>query len=217
VKRASVLQTIGYLRREDSLRGVGWSAFARTMSGTVTSRRQLEGARRLHLGCGENLLPGWANVDLIGFDGVIPWNLARPLPVDSGTVDLIYSEHFIEHITLAQAGAWLADCHRVLRPGGVIRISTPDLRTLIAAYQRKSIDDWADVDWRPASPCKLVNEGMRLWGHEFIFDLEEITAQLTAVGFSRVERRGWHDSPHAELRGLECRPDHGDLIIEATK
>jgi predicted SAM-dependent methyltransferase len=215
--RAPVLQTIRYLRREDSLRGVRWRAFARTMAGTVTAGSQLENARLLHLGCGENLLPGWANVDLIGFDGVIPWNLARPLPIAAGSVDFIYSEHFIEHLALAEVESWLADCCRLLRSGGVLRVSTPDLRTLLAEYAAGRTDEWADVDWHPASPCRMVNEGMRSWGHQFLFDFDELAGCVKRAGFSQVVAQRWHESAHSELRGLEYRPDHGDLIIEATK
>lgn len=50
-----------------------------------------------------------------------------PLPFDDGEVDFICSEHFFEHLLLADAAILMEECARVLRPGGVIRVACPDL------------------------------------------------------------------------------------------
>lgn len=190
---------------------------ARSVVGPLTARRRLAGSTRLHLGCGDHVLPGWANLDLLGFPGVVPWNLTRDLPVGDGTIDFIFSEHFIEHVTLEQAQALLRECHRVLRPGGVVRISTPDLRKLTTEYQAGRTSEWTDVDWVPATPCQMLNEGLRSWGHLFVFDPEELTSLFKEAGFIEVEHPGWRSSSHAPLRDLECRPFHDEIIVEATK
>ena len=92
--------------------------------------RELARHSRLHLGCGPNILKGWANIDFLAGNGVTRWNLTDPLPVKTGTVDFVFTEHFIEHISLAQAQGLLKECHRVLRPGGIVRVSTPGLNTI---------------------------------------------------------------------------------------
>jgi predicted SAM-dependent methyltransferase len=189
----------------------------RSLVGRVTARRTLAGATRLHLGSGDHVLPGWANIDALALPGVTPWDLRKPLPVADDSIDLIYSEHFIEHVTRDQAARLLGDCHRALRPGGVIRLSTPDLAKLIEEYQAGRLDEWADVDWRPATPAQLVNEAVREWGHLFIFDYAELSGLLREIGYRDVTRVRWRESRHAPLNGLECRPDHGEVIVEATK
>lgn len=188
-----------------------------TLTATTATPRRLVGASRLHLGCGEHLLPGWANIDLIGFPGVIPWNLAERLPIADGSVDYVFSEHFHEHITLEQGAKLVAECHRVIRPGGVLRISTPDLQMLLEEYSAGRVDEWADADWLPATPCQMLNEGMRLWGHEFLYDFDELERQLRGGGFREVTRVSWHASEHAALCDLEARSFHGELIVEAVK
>jgi predicted SAM-dependent methyltransferase len=71
------------------------------------------------------------------------------------------------------------------------------------------------ADWHPATPCQMVNEAMRWWGHTFLYDEAELTALLRECGFSDVRRVKWGESEFDELRGLESRPDFDDLILEA--
>ncbi len=173
--------------------------------------------QKLHLGCGPHVLPGWANLDLAGAPGSVRWHLNWRLPVDDASVDLIFSEHFIEHIDKAQATMLLRDCHRALRVGGVLRLSTPSLAKLVTEYQAGRLDEWADVAWTPASPCDLLNDGMRAWGHRYLYDEAELRLQLQAAGFNTVLRMQWRQSAVAGLGGLEQRPFHDELIMEATK
>ena len=180
-------------------------------------REQLRGHARLHLGCGNHLLDGWANLDFGVADGVIRCDLTRPLPVEPASIEAIFTEHFIEHITRAESQRLLADCYRVLKSGGVIRISTPNLEALVAQYRLRRTTEWSDVGWTPSSPCALLNEGLRSWGHQYVYDADELSGLLSEAGFTRIKRAGWRESDHAFLRGLETRPFHDDLILEATR
>ena len=172
---------------------------------------------KLHLACGKNVIGGWANIDLEGNKNVIAWDLTQPLPVASNSVEFIYSEHFIEHIGRDQAKRLLTECHRVLRPGGVLRISTPDLRKLIDEYLAGRVDEWADLGWQPATPCRMLNEGMRLWGHQFVYDADELRRIFAECGWNDLTFAPWRKSTHPELDGLECRPFHNEIIVEAVK
>ena len=70
---------------------------------------------------------------LIGDHHLVPWqshivrqDLTKPLPFSDGTVDAIYSSHFFEHIYYGDAHAITRECHRVLKPGGILRLALPD-------------------------------------------------------------------------------------------
>jgi predicted SAM-dependent methyltransferase len=106
----------------------------------------------------------------------------------------------------------------MLKPGGVLRISTPDLATLITDYKSARIDRYAGT-WEPPSPCIMVNEGMRLWGHQFLYDEAEMIASLKVSGFGSndIYRVSHRKSDYSVLRDLEVRPYRCDLILEATK
>lgn len=170
---------------------------------------------QLHLGCGGNVLPGWINLDIEARPGVVQHDLTKPLPYPAGVADYVYSEHFIEHITYAEAASLLRDIRRVLKPGGTLRLSTPDLVFLIQKYLTNDLTEWANVSWLPRTGCQMVNEGMRSWGHQFLYDDRELHAQLAAAGFPTVRRAGYRESIDPVLRGLESRPFHNELIFEA--
>jgi SAM-dependent methyltransferase len=71
--------------------------------------------------------------------GCVVWNLARGIPYPDRTFDVVYHSHLLEHIDREQAPAFVAECFRVLKPGGAIRIVVPDLELLGRAYV-KSLD-----------------------------------------------------------------------------
>jgi predicted SAM-dependent methyltransferase len=169
---------------------------------------------KLHLGSGSRQIPGWANLDLEGEDNLL-WDLREPLPLPAGSIAFVYSEHFIEHVPRADGLRLLREARRVMKPGAVIRLSTPDMRVLAENYLSGKQVEMEHGGWFPASPCQMINEAMRLWGHSFIYDEPELRALLGEAGFRDIERVAWSQSEHAELRGLETRPDFGDLILEA--
>jgi predicted SAM-dependent methyltransferase len=169
---------------------------------------------KLHLGSGGRIIDGWANIDISGLR-TIPWDLRNPLPLAPGQVRLVYTEHFIEHIDRDSAHRLLSRVRGAMAPDAVIRVSTPDLAELIADYQAGHIVRMEHGGWFPETPCRMVNEGMRLWGHTFIYDEPELFKVLGECGFSDIRRVKWGESEHAELRGLESRPDFSDLILEA--
>jgi predicted SAM-dependent methyltransferase len=178
----------------------------------------LKGASKLHLGCGSHLLQGWANINP-DIPGAVDCDLRYPLPIPDGSIDFIYSQHFIEHLARDDGVRHLRDCHRVLRAGGVLRLSTPNLRYLAETYLAGNVKEWLTEPefWNPRTPAQMLNDALRLWGHEFVYDFDEMSGALREIGFSGVipETRG--NSKYSALRGLETRPDHRDLIIEATR
>ena len=169
---------------------------------------------KLHLGCGPRHIPEWANIDIVGRGNII-WDLRKKLPVKPGSIRFIYTEHFIEHIRRPEALLLLKNCKEVLAEDGVLRISTPNLGRLVKDYLSERIQNMEHAGWRAATPCAMVNEGMRLWGHRFLYDEAELTLLLAEAGFKSVKRVQWGESKHPELRGLETRPDFDDVIVEA--
>jgi predicted SAM-dependent methyltransferase len=176
-----------------------------------------EDGTKLNLGCGRNILPGWINLDSEPRPGVRAWIATQDLPCESASVSLIYAEHLIGHLALPDIMRLLRECHRVLRPRGILRLSTPDLQTLLNAYTEGRRSEWRDVGWVPATLCDLLNEGMRSWGNLYVFDLPRLAECLQQAGFARLATVPWRKSALPALQNLERRPFHGDLIVEAQK
>jgi SAM-dependent methyltransferase len=106
--------------------------------------------RLLNLGCGTRLHAGWTNVDFVArAPGVLAHDLRSGVPFPPETFDAVYHSHVLEHFPRTAARAFLSECRRVLRAGGVLRVVVPDLeeiaRTYLAALERAASGDegWA--------------------------------------------------------------------------
>jgi predicted SAM-dependent methyltransferase len=171
---------------------------------------------KVHIGCGSIILDGWLNTDLDAPNTDRRVDITQPLPFQIDSVKFIYLEHVIEHIERTEAAYFLSELLRVLSPGGVARISTPNLDVLIDAYIRGDISRYGDI-WQPTTSCRLLNEGMRSWGHKFLYDANELVLIGREAGFMHSVFAEYGKSRYPELCGLESRPFNGELIIEYTK
>ena len=61
-----------------------------------------------------------------------------------------------------------------------------------------------------------INVSMRWWGHQYLYDGEELERRMREAGFATVRRCGYGESTVGELAGLETRPD-SMLILEAVR
>ncbi|MEO7741965.1 MAG: methyltransferase domain-containing protein [Usitatibacter sp.] len=190
---------------------------------------------KLHLGCGPHFLDGWLNADQSAASAnVLRFDVTQRFPLDDAAFDYVYSEHLIEHVPRAQGSFMLSECHRVLRPGGKVRISTPDLAFLLDLcrpdksalqldYVAWSLREWVQ-DAPHGSDALVINNFMRNWGHQFIYDEWTLRSHLERAGFAAIARCELGQSSDEALRGLqnEGRMPPGFLrletmTLEATK
>lgn len=134
---------------------------------------------QLNLGCGFKRVDGWVNIDRIGSAADIYWNLRHPLPLADGSVDAIFHEHLIEHLPFGVGLGFIRECHRLLRPGGVLRISVPDAGRQMRRYAEK------DPDLLEHAPTRLLGAQPLLtgFGHVSMWDVETLTLFLQRGGF----------------------------------
>lgn len=84
--------------------------------------------KRLNIGCGMDIKPGWVNLDLHQRPGVdVVWNIAdTPLPFADEEFDFIKAWHVLEHVYHDQYIAAMLELHRILKKGGVLSIRVPE-------------------------------------------------------------------------------------------
>lgn len=82
--------------------------------------------------------PGWRTVDMVDADYISDLR-EKGLPLGEGTVDAFYSSHLVEHISKEAGRRLYREFFRCLKPEGVVRISTPDLKLEIEKYRA---GDW---------------------------------------------------------------------------
>lgn len=195
-------------------------------------RKYMQGksSRKLQIGGGLHTLEGWINADLIAGD--IYFNAAKKFPFPAESVDLIFAEQFIEHLDFEEGLLCLRECYRVLKKGGNIRLSTPDLEALCSLYENQN----PDVDLNIAmdrhrtqhnkeltTSCHFLNDFFRLWNHSFIYDEKTLRMRMDEVGFSNISRHKFGCSNEKALAALERHADVEwmknafQLILEAEK
>lgn len=192
--------------------------------------------RKLQLGAGHNLLPGWLNTDRDPASEAVQLDAAKPFPFADGTFDYVFSEHLIEHLPHEAGVVMLEECHRVSRPGGRLRIATPDLEAIISlkGAPRGGVEEryaaWITESYFPNAAGRgaayAINQVFRGWGHRFLYDCETLRAVLEKVGFGDVRRCAFGESEDEALAGID---DHGvedgnrdfsefeTMVLEATR
>ena len=177
---------------------------------------------KLHLGCGKIKFEGWVNIDLDrSIEAVdIVWDLTSGIPVEDSSCELIYCEHMLEHMSVEKGIFFLSECYRVLQHEGVLRIATPSLDVLL---ERSFKGNWREQDWLTwpeyqfiQTRAEMFNIFFRWWGHQWIYDREELHRRLHEAGFTNVRDVEWGNSEVPELRNRESRAD-SLLISEARR
>lgn len=177
----------------------------------------------VNFGSGPYPLAGWINVDLdaAGRPEVVA-DLSRALPFADGCADAIFTEDFVAQLEPDALGHFLAECRRMLKPGGTLRVLTPDLKRFARAY----LDDpehliriWTTAVGVPlpnATAGDVVNLGMKLAGR-WQYDVETFTRVAARAGLDTAVS-AYGESRHPAMRGIDLRrPDEAiSMYLECT-
>jgi SAM-dependent methyltransferase len=193
---------------------------------------------KLHIGSGPYVLDGWINLDV--FPAQLSTNVLWGLPFVDGQCRYVFLSHLLEHLFYpTDAMALLQDIHRILEPGGVVRIVVPDIAQCIAAYQdgdtgffRERIEHWGAGDGQATRLEHFLayagagpDPAWLFEAHKFGYDHETLTRALQRAGFKTILPSAFMGSSHSALRVDEhsqvASAKHGDrhysLFIEAIK
>lgn len=189
----------------------------------------------LQIGAGPHRLAGWLKTDLSPTNlTTVYLNAAKRFPFADETFDCVVAEHIIEHISYDEALRMLRECHRVLKRGGVARISTPDIELTHRlmhhplAPELERYVSWSNAEFGQPddSPIHVVNRLQHEWGHQFLYDAATLTDAFRRAGFVDTAqcKPGMSDHPalvnvdnHSTQTGTEENNELESLIIEGTK
>lgn len=101
--------------------------------------------------------------------------------------------HFLEHFGPEEADALLAECLRVLIPGGVLGVVVPDMRALMAAWLRA---DPRCIEYPPGTPWRFADlddlcamfvfSTVQPSQHRWAYCHETLARRLNAAGFDII-------------------------------
>jgi SAM-dependent methyltransferase len=170
---------------------------------------------RLNIGCGHNVIPGWLNVDLEGGrHGTTCMDATKRLPFPDDSFDAILCEHLIEHIPEADGQRMIRECLRILKPGGSIRLITPDLEALarlciepMDEARARYLAFVSEFRQEPGlTPADALNVIFYNYGHRYIYSIAKLRRTLAAAGFTSISEGRGGSSADPRFQDVEGHP-----------
>lgn len=216
----------------DNARGL-WVAATRgrTMAAIEASGEEL----RVALGSGTTPPDGWVGLDFHRKgDNVYKADLRMPLPLRDASVSAVLAEHVLEHLFYDELEPLMAELWRVIRPGGVLRVVSPDAcaiaRLVLAGPEARhtaeveydrGIHRWPDdgLAW-----ARSINRVSHQWGqHKSLLSAAMLEPLLEAAGFADIVAPEPGTSaylpqvPDVHPRRFPDEPAGVNFVLEARK
>lgn len=157
---------------------------------------------KLHLGSGKRFIPGFTHVDLADFPHIQCRRDVRNLDCFAdNSAELIYACHVLEYFDRAEVVPVLMEWRRVLKYGGILRLSVPDWNALVRIYQ-------ASGDLRTIVGPLFGSSLCASWEapgtsieihHQTVYDWHDLHNLLAQVGFGVIRRWDWRTTEHAAV------------------
>lgn len=187
---------------------------------------------KLQIGAGPHNLEGWLNTDIEPETNQAYLDASKHFDLPDASVRYVFGEQVIEHLTYEQGGVMLKESHRVLAPGGKIRIATPNLANLVGFFEEPK---------HPGAQAYLERQGrlytvpvylepetftlnrlMHDYGHKFIYTPKLLRISLERAGFHDVKEFQAGQSDDPALANIDYRTKWEEnaletIILQATR
>lgn len=187
-----------------------------------------------NIGAGGNILEGFINVDygwIAGLD--LCWDITKKLPLREKSLKGVFTEHTLEHLIWSDVlNVLLPEIFRILKPGGVVRISVPDAEKAVHLYNEAQRDGKTSTLWRepykggeriPMTPMLSLNNTFRriyeplYMGHKFAYDFQTLEYFLHLTGFVDIKRENYMCGRDEALLVDYKKRASESLYVEAAK
>lgn len=160
---------------------------------------------KLNLGCGDNILENWINIDINSSN--FKFNILNTLPFYDSSVQYVYLSHVLEHLNYKEpALSLMKEIKRVLMPEGIIRIVVPDIKVFLEFYSKgeSSFFNYFSQKWQMPYHQTNLESFLHYAGagsfpgivdhHKYGYDFETIEKLLKSAGFQNVKRMTYQKS-----------------------
>ncbi len=167
---------------------------------------------KLNIGCGAVYKKGFVNID--AFDDSVADTKMRAYDLDfeDSIVEYIECAHVLEHMGAVKGIYALSECYRVLKPGGVLRIATPNIEKAFHNFTWKEYEDRKYLmNW-------IYGLDMPGMNHKYGYPEELLRELLSEIGFVDINtQKNAQQSNYPELIAMCKKPllsDRFDLISQ---
>ncbi len=189
---------------------------------------------KLHLGSGGKIIEGWLNGDKFNPKADIYLNVYDKLPFKKNSIKNIFLEHLIEHIKVDKIPFFLSEMYRILKPGGVVRITCPDLEIFVKMYYednkkffeplllkyKEQMKQNKKKYWLVKTKGGILNSRVvsRFYHHRWFYDFETLSACLKDTGFKKIIKQKYRKSLIKEVERMDApKKEKESLYIDAVK
>jgi SAM-dependent methyltransferase len=190
-----------------------WVASCIRNSYWQTRSTRISKLQYLDLGCGQNTHDNFINLDYYWHPKIdVCWDISRGIPFPSQSLRGVFTEHCLEYLPLPIAEAVMREIHRVLVPGGRVRIILPDAEIYLTRYTdrlRQCSDMLLPFEAECAygdivNPILAVNrifyqDRDQEAEHQFIYDASFLCQLLSHCGFSKTMRTSFMNGADKNL------------------
>jgi glycosyltransferase involved in cell wall biosynthesis/predicted SAM-dependent methyltransferase len=176
----------------------------------------LDGLLKLNIGCFTDMLHyGWINIDALDLKSFAIQNgytfqqlgvansrieydkmtqnvqLAKkikPLPFSDSTVDVILTQHMLEHYSREEGIEFINECKRMLKNGGLLRIAVVDAKYVSALYISDNLGGLMDIAVEQSRDEAESFYKMVMEGHNTVYDERALVGELVKLGFENVKK-----------------------------
>ncbi|NEO96283.1 MAG: methyltransferase domain-containing protein [Moorea sp. SIO3G5] len=137
--------------------------------------------RLINLGGGSNCFEGCLTVDIDPRADTYV-DITKKLPFDNASIDAIFCEEVLEHVDLQLGRNLLKECWRILKPGGIIRIATPNL-------------NWfTEQSSNSLTACDNINNIFYEHGHRYLYTQQALEFYCQETGFTNLNKSTYKDN-----------------------
>ncbi|WP_295529263.1 methyltransferase domain-containing protein [Novosphingobium sp. Chol11] len=152
-------------------------------------------------------------------------DVTKAYPIPSNSIDRYQSEDVFEHVPLDAMISMLEEIHRILKPGGLFRLSLPDYN--FDGYRERSVTNaCGDIVFDPGGKGQFVDgkviDGGHLWFPtiEMVQDLVEKSSFRGSVSYLHYSDSHGHHTMNPidySLGHIQRTPDHDDRVMDRPR
>lgn len=182
---------------------------------------------KINLCSGSIKLEGYVNIDIFPGSDIVLDLEKDLLPFPDNSADIVVCISAINYFSRQRASEIVRDVRRVLKPGGIARFGTQDLRILAENYLNKESKFYLEKlpDGRDRFPGKTVGDKFNAFFYGFqsgskhckyVYDFEMLKVLFEEAGFSLIEQKAYQESIIPEIAKIDNRPEQM-FFLEAIK
>lgn len=192
----------------------------------------------LYVGCGAHRMKDFIHVEIniakqykkngdAGEPEILA-DITKHIPLKDSSVDLIFSRATLEHLTYPELINHFLECHRLIKKGGHIRMSVPDMDIMIKNYLNKQEDLNEAINNSEVSPILPIENHTDLFisrilyhDHYYLHNFDTLSRALKKTGFNNIKKVKPGETEvqdvAEELYKAEIRRESWEVMIEAQR